>query len=703
MTPFVAISVAMLPAAVFGLAVGWGQIGLGAWLGATLAGAAVLRHCKTGTHLWLELTMLVTLAAIALCVATGVELGARTAAGLGFAGLAVGTGLSVLTGRPWTADYARAQFQGATNDPLFVRINSLLSAMWSVLFAWLAFANFEGMGPAALWLPTVIGSVTSVLLPNWWVQRNLQQRIDAQEPYKWQPPDFAARRASVDFDVIVVGAGVGGLTAGALLAQSGLRVLVCEQHSVPGGFAHTWTWTGQHGDSKPVFRFDSGVHDVSGVWDGAAVHGILTQLGLANGIEWKHMQHRYLTNGLVFDVPPSWSAYVDALAETMPASAVGIRSAMADIHTIFESMYSLAKQRGGVPGAPTTVEGLLSYAHQNPLAMQWMSKPFLELLRSHIASQAARDAVAGLTAYITDDPTSLTVAEMVPLFGYYIHGGWYPLGGSGVIAQALCDGIIMDGGNVRLKTPVARVLTENGTTTGVRLTNGQTLRSSAVVVNSDFLTAVDHLLDTTQWPPALRRAVNSMAPACSAFGVHLGVRGGFAGVPPVIHLRQGKQRLEIVIPSNADSSAAPEGYSTVELLRLMSHDEALEWFDDAELTNNLNQRHSPAYAEKKRRMGDQLVQLAEQALPGLGSRIVCRTEASPLTFRRYNWSQGGAIYGKSGAVVPTKSPSKGLVFAGAAVNGPGIEAVMIAGANAAQALVPGILMQNFAAAASSVK
>src|SRR5438105_1840852 len=96
---------------------------------------------------------------------------------------------------------------------------------------------------------------------------------------------YASHGAAWSF--LALGAACGGLTAAALLAQSGLRVIVLEQHVVPGGFAHTWLRKGKDGDARPVFRFDSGVHDISGWWDGAPVHGVFRRLGLAQRVQWR--------------------------------------------------------------------------------------------------------------------------------------------------------------------------------------------------------------------------------------------------------------------------------------------------------------------------------------------------------------------------------------------------------------------------------
>ncbi|MGF1614298.1 MAG: hypothetical protein ACFCVA_10420 [Gammaproteobacteria bacterium] len=104
-------------------------------------------------------------------------------------------------------------------------------------------------------------------------------------------------------------------------------------------------------------------------------------------------------------------------------------------------------------------------------------------------------------------------------------------------------------------------------------------------------------------------------------------------------------------------------------------------------------RRDPAYLARKAAAGDALIVRARAVIPDLDARILYRADASPVTFQRYALSTAGAIYGTQAAngPVPVKTAMPGLVLAGAATHGPGIEAVVISGAFAAEALVPGLL------------
>ncbi len=613
--------------------------------------------------------------------------------------LGIAMAASVALRRPWTMLFSASQWRGMRGDPLFLRINTLISGLWAAVFVYLAAARYAAAPALATWLPLAVAILASAALPAILVRRALARRLEQAEPYRWPAPARAARDAEAD--AIVVGAGLGGLTAAALLAEAGLRVTVLEQHVVAGGFAHTWLRKGRDGEARPVFRFDSGVHDVSGVSEGAPVHGLLRRLGVLERLDWRRMDHRYVHDGASFDVPRGWDAYVAALAARYPADREGVLRAMADIRAIHAAMYSEAPGRSGVPGAPRMVAGLLAFARRHPLAVQWMARSFDEFLRERVSGVAARQAIASLAGYVTDAPDEVTVASIVPLFGYYLHGGFYPAGGSGRLADALVGAIESRGGRVRLKTAVNRVLVEDGRARGVRLADGTALSAPAVVVNADFLAATRCLVDPALWPPEFRDNLAAMRPSCSALGVYLGVRGGFENARPIIHVHGDHGDAGIVIPSLVDPSAAPAGYSTVEIMRLLPHEEARDWLGDADPWDMDALRHAPAYLERKKAAGDALIRAAEQALPGLAERIVFRADASPVTFLRYDWSSAGAIYGCSGALRPVtaKSPIPGLLFAGAITHGAGVEAVMISGALAAEALVPGLLDTGAALAA----
>jgi phytoene dehydrogenase-like protein len=148
-----------------------------------------------------------------------------------------------------------------------------------------------------------------------------------------------------------------------------------------------------------------------------------------------------------------------------------------------------------------------------------------------------------------------------------------------------------------------------------------------------------------------------------------------------------------VLPSLVDPSAAPAGYHTVELMQLLDPGQALEWFEQPDLTNPLAQRHSAAYIARKAAFAEPMIDAAARLIPDLRERITYRSEASPLTFRRYGWSTQGAVYGARHphARLARRSPIVGLAIAGAITHGPGVEAVMISGAEAADALLPGLL------------
>lgn len=687
---FLTVKLALIPFVVF-----WGLLGArypdwAIWSGLTLSLAGNLWRMRRRELLTLEAGGLALFALLAVAQLIAPAWAAANALWLSFAGLGTISLASAAMRRPWTADYSRAAYPDNAATPQFFAINLAITGLWGVLFLAIGICRWAGISGWVTSAIVVTGALLSIFGPRLAIRYVLQRMRSARETFHWPAPSFVAK-AAVDCDVAIVGAGIGGLTAAALLADAGLKVKVFEHHVVPGGFCHTYLRKAHH-DNKPViYRFDAGPHDFSGVWSGGPVTGLLARLGVADRLQWKHVGHSYHLGGKRIDVPQDWRAYVELLCREFPGSADGIRGLFDTIHAIFEDMFSTGRGRSGIPGMPQSLEAMLAFPKEHPQAYRWMNEPFDKLVATYVSDPAVIRMLNALSGYLGDGGERLTCAQMVPIFGYYFKGGYYPLGGSGVFADALVEAIEQRGGEVRLKSKVERILVEGGRAAGVVLGNGETVRATAVVSNADAKRTFLDLVGAESLPADFRQRIAAAEPANSAFSVHLGVDFQ-PDLPPATHV-DSPRGVGIAMMSKLDPSAAPAGHATLTLISILPHATAQDWFPPDGREDWKEWRRSEEYEARKQKLGDAMIEAAETAIPDLRQHIVYRADASPVTYARYDWASAGAIYGisRAGRLKGSKSPLRNLVIAGGGNAGAGVEAVVISGAEAAEALVPGIL------------
>ncbi len=475
--------------------------------------------------------------------------------------------------------------------------------------------------------------------------------------------------------VVIIGAGIGGLTAGALLAQRGLDVLVLEAHSQPGGACTSWRRRVIRDGRVLTYVFDAGVQDISGVVNRGPLCQLFRSLDAETRLRWLRVRHHYVRDGLHLTVPENAASWVHSLGTAFPRDRAGIVAFFAEMEAIYRELYLDIEHTGGVPVAPADAEGRVRWAERRPHAGRWLHRPFAELLDHHLSEPRLKALLTTLSDYLTDEPSRLSVGDMAPLYGYYFDGGYYPAGGAQRLPDTLTEIITEHGGQVRLRSPVTRIVIENGRVAGVETACGRRVPASVVIAGSDVRTILETMVGRTVLPRRYAARLRALARGPSALLVSLGL-DRMPELPARVFIRHDGLDFGIGNPSVIDPSLAPEGHAAMTLVCLRPEAEAAAWT-----------RGTPDYPARKAVFANRLIAAVEATVwPGMSRHIQFREEASPASFARYLRTEGGAIYGAArGQWLPgVRSPIPGLLLVGGGTGtGPGIEAVVVSGTIAA--------------------
>ncbi|MBS1584651.1 MAG: NAD(P)/FAD-dependent oxidoreductase [Bacteroidetes bacterium] len=503
-----------------------------------------------------------------------------------------------------------------------------------------------------------------------------------------------------EYDVIVIGAGVGGLTAAALLSKAGYSVCVLEKEPHAGGYLA--------GFRRKNFRFDTAIHWLNQCMPGGMAAMIFDILGSDHpvAVPQKHIR-RYkgetydylLTNNpeelkaqLIADYPHEREGL-----ERFFKTAKRLGKSFANFGHVFRSEETM-----------TPLERM-----KNKLNLLKFAMPFIPLI-SYTGDEGIKK---GLNKYFKDEGLHKIFSADTELLSCLVPIGWAyygdyqspPKGGGQVIPEWMQHIIEFYGNDLFFKCNVKEILLENGVSKGVRFEHRgkeYTAKSRYVIAACDVETLYEKMLPQDVVPEKFKAKLRkadlysssvtvSIALDCPTaelgFGEEL-VHISSENVSRADHLSGDPEKSEISIlpPSLRDPSLAPEGQGTLVLFMPAFMDFNNHWLTGRDKDGNYVRNE--AYNKLKNEIAEVLIRRVEERIaPGLRKHILFYDVATPVTHWRYTGNKNGTMMGAKpgrenmqGKIAHYRTPVKNLLLSGHwAELGGGVPIAVKAGANAA--------------------
>jgi all-trans-retinol 13,14-reductase len=457
------------------------------------------------------------------------------------------------------------------------------------------------------------------------------------------------------YDAIVIGSGIGGLTAAAMLARHGGRkVLVLERHYTAGGFTHVFR--------RPGYEWDVGVHYIG------RVNSPREQIraafdNLSEGrLRWNPMPDVYdriQIGDRSYDFPTGIERLRARMKDYFPGESKAIDGYLAAVQAAVRS------------------SGLYFAEKAIPAPIARLAGPFMRSRFLHYADQTTAQVLSRLTknhqliAVLTGQwgdyglpPAQSSFAMHAFIAHHYLEGAGFPVGGASAIAAAIAPVIERAGGQIMVSAEVSEILLDReGRAIGVRMSDDQEIHAPAVISDAGAMNTYGRLLPANPDTRRARREIESIAPSMSHLCLYIGLKRN-PGEPDFdatnLWIYGGPDHdsrmasfendphspfpvLFISFPSAKDPTFAQRypGRSTIEVVAPVPY----RWF---ERWAGTRWRHRGAdYDEFKRDLSARLLEELERHVPSTRGRVDFAELSTPLSTRNFANYQHGEIYGLS--------------------------------------------------------
>lgn len=464
-------------------------------------------------------------------------------------------------------------------------------------------------------------------------------------------------------DIIIVGAGIAGLSAGIYACQSGFNVKIYESHSIPGGASTSWRRKG--------YLFEGGMHWLTGSSSKLALNKCWNEVNALNDNVKIHNKDIFLSvehEGKVVNLYTDIVKLEKHLLEVAPEDEKEIRKLIKDLKS-FANFEMPIKDIKGVKvkyKTPTSIYKGLSMLPLLPKMNFYMNqtvKEYAERFTNPLLILLIKNIVLEEFKAISLIATLATVTS---------GDGGYPEGGSLGMANRMANYLKKLGGKIEYGKKVSKVIIKNDAACGVVIEDEE-VKADSVIVTSDTVVAIDKLFDepiSEPWAEVMRKNTRPLLNTFICLGIEeelssIGENILFPLEEPFFYANN--EIKEIVIHNYYGYKGyAPKGSTAVTSIIM---GDSYDFWKEA--------RRKGTYEEEKEKLANQYIKVLSKKYPQIKGKVVVWDVATPLTYERYLGSYKGSwmsLMGKKDKMesYPLKPETiNNLYFAGQRMTVPG--------------------------------
>jgi all-trans-retinol 13,14-reductase len=441
----------------------------------------------------------------------------------------------------------------------------------------------------------------------------------------------------MEYDIVIIGSGMGGLICADILGKEGYKVCVLEKNKQIGGCLQTYV--------RDKVIFDSGVHYLGGLAKGQNLYQVFKYLGIIDKLKLQKLDEDVFDKIIIdnddkeYVFAQGYENFIQRLLKDFPNEEKALRLYCDKIKEVCSKFPLYNLRSGGDINEKTSV-------------LEIDTQTYIESITSNKKLQAV--LVGNNMLYVLQShKTPFYVHAMI--INSYIESSWKCMDGGSVIGKLMAKNIRAQGGEIRRNAEVKKILVQNGKVSAVQLADGSTVQGKLFISNMHPVKTLD-ILDTDIIKTAYKSRIKNLENSIGGFVINIVFKkDSFKYLKNNYYWHKDghiwnmaehtEQNWPLCYAIFCSASSKQEEYAeSMTILAYMKYDEVKQWANSFNTVSTEDER-GKTYDDFKQQKAEKLIELVQLKFPNLKDCIKSYYTATPLSYRDYIGNDDGSMYG----------------------------------------------------------